>query len=58
MPVAAPVRLIVELDPAATPVKGLVRRDGRDAEAFIGWMALTRAIDLLSHPAWVEASTC
>jgi hypothetical protein len=50
MPVFAPVRLVVELDPVAEPVQGLVRRDGRDVEVFIGWMALTRAVELLSHP--------
>lgn len=44
------VRLIVELDPDTEPVAGLVRRGGREAEVFIGWMALIRAIELLSHP--------
>jgi hypothetical protein len=51
MTAAAPVRLIVELDPGAEPVQGRVRRDGRDIEMFIGWMALTRAVELLSQPA-------
>jgi hypothetical protein len=51
MPASAPVRLVVELDPLAEPVQGLVRRDGRDIEVFIGWMALTRAVELLSQPA-------
>jgi hypothetical protein len=46
-----PLRLVVEFDSTAEPVAGLVRREGRDAEAFTGWMALTRAIELLIHPA-------
>jgi hypothetical protein len=53
MPVPPPVRLVVELDSVA-PVQGLVRREGRDDETFIGWMALTQAIDLLSHPPSAE----
>jgi hypothetical protein len=51
MTAAAPVRLIVELDPVAEPVQGRVRRDGRDMEMFVGWMGLTRAVELLSQPA-------
>ncbi len=47
MTATALVRLVVEVDPSAEPVAGVIRRDGRDAEAFAGWMALTQAIDLL-----------
>ena len=58
MPASAPVRLIVELDRLANPVKGLVRRDGRRPELFIGWMALTRAIELLGEtPPEAEVTT-
>jgi hypothetical protein len=57
MPASAPVRLIIELDRLAAPVQGLVRRDGHRPESFIGWMALARAIELLSEPPAAETTT-
>lgn len=39
-------RLVLELDLAADPVRGIVHDARGDARPFSGWMALTRTIEL------------
>ena len=39
-------RLVLELDLAADPVRGIVHDANGHAEPFSGWMALTRTIEL------------
>jgi hypothetical protein len=39
-------RLVLELDLAADPVRGIVHDAHGHAEPFSGWMALTRTIEL------------
>jgi hypothetical protein len=39
-------RLTLELDLDADPIAGYLQWGSRPAEQFIGWMALTRAIEL------------
>lgn len=39
-------RLVLELDLAADPVRGIVHDARGHAEPFSGWMALTRTIEL------------
>lgn len=44
---SAPLILQVEVDCGAEPLAGVVRSDPREpGEAFVGWMGLTRAIEL------------
>lgn len=38
--------LTIELDPHADPIAGVVRDGAGGGAAFVGWMALTRAIEL------------
>lgn len=43
---ATHIRLILDLDPAADPIGGVVRAGEGDAKPFAGWIALTRTIEL------------
>jgi hypothetical protein len=39
------LRLVLEFDPDADPVSGVLIRGDGGTEVFAGWMALTRAIE-------------
>lgn len=49
-------RLVLELDLAADPVRGIVHDAHGHAEPFSGWMALTRTIELGLDAARREAT--
>lgn len=40
-----PLRLTIELDPAAQPITGRVQEGGRPAVEFCGWLELLSAVD-------------
>jgi hypothetical protein len=43
------IRVVIELDPAAEPISGmLTQHDGRTT-AFHGWLALTEALEASRH---------
>jgi len=58
MPHPAHARLTIEFDLRADPIAGVVH-DGRggDGQAFAGWMALTRAIEVTLGAARLDSQS-
>jgi hypothetical protein len=54
MPSDDRARLTLEFDVDADPVAGVVRDAGGGGEPFVGWIALTRAIELALEAARLE----
>jgi hypothetical protein len=49
-----PIRLVLEIEPGADPIQGVVLEPSHDAGAFRGWLALAALIDALAHEPPVE----
>jgi hypothetical protein len=53
----ATIRLVIELDPAAEPISGMLTRDDGQITAFQGWLALTEALEASRHATPVPPDT-
>jgi hypothetical protein len=45
------IRVVIELDPAAEPISGMLTQDDGQTMAFHGWLALTEALEASRHAA-------
>jgi hypothetical protein len=43
------LRLVIELDPGAKPIHGIVTDGGGRVREYVGWLALISALEELSH---------
>jgi hypothetical protein len=47
----APDRVLIEIDPAAEPISGVIRHGASPARAFSGWLELVALLDSERRPA-------